>query len=348
MIYWIVITSIWTNFIHGALIPITPQLNEKMAGLAFSSFVIIKILAIVPAGIIGDRIGHFWGLWIGLFFQFVTLVLIKNFPEYVWAGRACEGIALAFGIISALALCRIYAKDQTQFGKSLSLLMGIGSIGFILGPIFGFMVKPNLSLQILLIGSLLLLSVHLTLLKVHKNSLVDQIVIDKVPTSIPWILVLGLALVKGLAMGTEPLLGWWAIHNIGLDSSVAGITFVFAAAGFIIGNFKPSLFTSSFGLLGLVLLEISLDKISFLWWPSMLFIGLFSGSSLNLFLRKLGWNKPASIGVQNSKWMIFADIPMAIAPVVLWELKETTQFLTRAPILFLSAITVLWILKYRA
>lgn len=349
MVFWIVLCTIWFNFVLGALIPITPKLNEEMAGLAFSSFVFIKILVFIPAGWIGDKIGHYTGFFISLVSQVVTLWLIIKAPEYIWAARSAEGVSLAFGTISALALLRAYSKSKQEFGRSVAMMMGIGSSGVLLGPFFGYLVDIDLALKTLLLGSVLFCIVHWILLSFHTKSLVPQEKNkEEAPTSVAWKVLLAFAFVKGLGVGIQPLLGWWATHEIGLTGIMAGLTFVAASLGFMIASYKPNLNRAYAGILGLIMLELALSGQHFFWWPGLICLGLFSGTIINLALAKLGWNNFENIGFQNSKFLLLSDIPMMILPGVLWELRDSSQAMLRIALVSVLLISTLFLARDRA
>lgn len=318
-----------------------------MAGLAFSSFALVKILVFIPAGFISDKFGHFTGFFIGLAAQILTLGLILWHPELVWAARSAEGITLAFGTISALALLRAYAKDGSEFGKSISLLMGIGSSGFLIGPFFGYQIPIQQALTILLVGSVIVCVIHWLLYKIHVRSLKNLILDTGEAHSFPWAFVLCFALAKGLGVGTEPLLGWWATEKIGLTPALAGLTFVSAALGFMLANVKPRAMTATLGLFGVLFIELALAGHHILWWPALLCLGLYSGTMINLCLTKLGWNKPENLGTQNAKWLALSDIPMMVTPALLWSLREPQEWPIRASILAGTMIVSLFLLRRR-
>ncbi len=333
MIYWIVLCNVWINFVLGALIPITPKLNESMAGIAFSAFALMKVIIFVPSGYISDRIGHFTGFSIALIAQVLTLGLILHYPEFVWAARVCEGITLAFGTVAALSLFRIYSKDEKEFSKSISLLLGIGSTGFLIGPFFGYNINIDLALKILFAISIAFSLVHWIFYRIHLQSVLNFVSEKKAPQRASFLLILGFALVKGLGVGTEPLFGWWATENIGLSPLFAGFTFVCGAIGFMLGNLKPKLPMAYLGFFGILFLEISLNGVHWLWWPAMALLGLFSGIAINICLSKLGWDKPENIGFNNSQWLAVSDIPMMMTPALMWQVRESTDTFIRFTIL---------------
>ena len=347
MVAWIVICTIWFNFVLGSLIPITPRLNEEMAGVAFSAFAFMKILVFLPAGWISDRIGHYKGFAISLVAQLVTLGGILFFPNWIWLARSMEGITLAFGTISALALLRLYAKDQVHFNKSISLLMGVGSSGFLFGPFFGYQLETQMALTILFVGSVAILILHGLFFRLHEKAIQNCLQTTEGASAVPWALVLCFGLVKGLGVGTEPLLGWWATERIGLSPTMAGLTFVSAAIGFMLGNVRPRLFTAALGLLGLVFIELALAEYRFLWWPGLIFLGLFSGTSINLCLSRLGWNKPENLGSANAKWLAMSDIPMMLTPALLWSIRDQSFWLTRFLGLSGTMLVSLFLLRRR-
>lgn len=309
-----------------------------MAGLAFSSFVFIKILVFIPAGWLGDKIGHYTTFFLGLFSQVLTMWLIIHMPNYVWAARSAEGLSLAFGTISALALLRAYAKSKADFGKSVAMMMGIGSSGVLLGPFFGYTASTETALYTLLYGSVILCLIHWLLFKAHKNSLnFLNLGSDEEGGSISWAILAAFALVKGMGVGTEPLLGWWATESIGLSGMTAGFTFVAAALGFIVASWKPKWIRGCLGIVGIIFLEIALTGHTFWWWPGLFCLGLFSGTIINLSLAKLGWNNLENAGLQNSKFLLMSDIPMMIMPGLLWEMRSSDFQVSRI-LLFMTII----------
>lgn len=348
MIIWVVLVAIWFNLIYGALIPITPELNREMAGVAFSAFALIKVFFVIPAGWVSDRIGHYRGLALAIVFQALAVGLILEFPEQVWAARAAEGLALAFGIMSALALCRLYSKNQDEFGKAVGLLMGVGSAGFLIGPFFGYLLPTGTALRGLLAVTIVLLIVHILLRGRHRAETRAALEVPGgTSAGFPMVLVAALGIAKALGVGIEPVLGWWSTQDIGLTKMVAGVTFVVAALGFMAGNLlsRPRLIVSGFA--GLFLLEASLHGNPWMWWPALALIGLFSGTALSLLLRELGWSETKNIGVHNSKWMILSDLPMAVAPVLLWEVRSPAQWGLRFACLTVLVAAVVFVVLRR-
>ena len=348
MAYWIVLCTVWFNFVLGALIPITPKLNEEMAGVAFSAFVFVKILVFIPAGWISDRLGHFAGFFIGLVSQAATMWLIIKAPDYVWAARSAEGISLAFGTVSGLALMRSYATSKEEFGKFVAMMMGIGSSGVLLGPFFGYNVSVEQGLTILFIGSVVMICVHWLLYRLHLRALVaTQLTESSGDNTIAWAVLIAFALVKGLGVGTEPLLGWWASKELNLPDAWAGFTFVAAAAGFMMACWKPKWMRAWAGVPGVLMLEAALAGQHIYWWPGLVCLGLFSGTLINLSLARLGWSKFENIGVQNSKFLLLSDLPMMVLPGILWELREPQQIMLRLPLLMILLVAALLFSKGR-
>lgn len=348
MVYWVVGCTLWFNFALGALIPITPKLNHALAGVAFSAFVLVKIIVFVPAGIISDKIGHYRGFLIGLVSQALTLALIALFPDWVWLARGLEGVSLAFGTVAALSLLRVYSKDHADFKRSISLLMGIGSSGMLIGPFFGFTVEPRLALQVMAGVSALLIPLHLILTRAHQRA---QLTVLSSPTQaarVAWPVLISFGLVKALAAGTQPLIGWWATEAIGLSKLSAGLSFVFLSVGFMLANWRPRWETALAGLTGLALIESSLTGRPYAWWPGLVGLGLFSGTMVNLTLSKLGWNNPEKIGLHNSKLMALSDLPMMVTPALFWELRNPSDIAIRLPVFALTAIAVLVLMREKA
>ncbi len=342
---WIVFLSVFFNFCYGILIPVIPRLELQNAGLAFSSFALIKIFVLLPMGLLSDRIGHKNGLTISLVFQALGLGLLLGLPSHSWIGRAFEGLSLALGQVSALSLARFICKDLTDFKKFIGYLLGIGSSGYLFGPLAGYLLIKNsveLPIQIAVLSTMIILIVQIFWAKNLKLHLIDatqdetpsthEISQQSRPTRVIWAFAFALGAAKALGMGLEPLIGWWSTEIHHFLPLLSGATFVLLGVLFGIGNFLSRPIWVVLGIPALVLLEQSLSSgefASIFWWSAMATMGFWSGSLISLCVAQLGWNDPTKIGRSNSLWITFTDIPMAVLPALIWEFREPSAVVSR-------------------
>ncbi|MGK5090120.1 MFS transporter [Bdellovibrionota bacterium FG-2] len=330
---WVIILNVGLNFIYGVMLPLIPTLNVENAGFAFSAFALAKVFCLPFAGIIGDRIGHSRGLALTLILQVVALICMLVLPEFAWIGRIFEGAALAQGMVSAVSLLRIKTSDPMHFSKSISRLMSGGALGFIVGPLLGYLLLPWGSTLILLI----LLGVSGVLLGAHLLRFVTlEAPVAAAQESVPRMprmprmnveffdrsmlfTVLGFAAAKVLGVGLQPNLAWWANHDVGLSATLSGASFILMGVGFAVGAAKQFRGFGYLPILGLLFLELAIHGQPAFWWGAVPLLGYWFGCYVTTAVSKLGWNRPENIGRFNSKWMLFTDFPMALVPMLVWQ-----------------------------
>jgi len=355
MLAWIVLLSTLFNFTYGLLLPVIPRLGIETAGIAFSSFTLIKILVMLPGGYFSDRVGHWRTLGLAVAIQLLGLIVIWQAPQVVWVGRGLEGIALALAQVSAISLCRTSITKKEEFGKAISKVMGIGSIGFLIGPITGFFLVEKGVDKPLIFGAgltALFLVTHLILTPLisQRAKRALEMPTESSNENFHWknqiYFMLALGCGKALGVGMEPLFAWWSTDVFHFSPSLSGLTFVVMAVTFALGNFLPRRHLTPLVLIAVVLLELSLKGQTSLWWPCLALIGYWSGTILSLSISELGWNKPESIGASNSIWLVATDLPMALTPVLVWELRDPAAIVGRESIVllfvFLATGGLLW------
>ena len=333
--------AFYFNFCMGALVPIVPRFAPEHAGWAFTAFSLFKVFFLVPAGFISDRIGHAWAVAFALVLQIVALVVIAAMPSEPWLGRLFEGAALAQGTLSTLSLFRVKTSSLGDFGKWTQRLLGVGSLGFLFGPMAGYLslgstaVSPvRLLLGLAVVGGLALL--------VHARDAAASVMrATEDPKHAPSganMLWLGIALAsaKVVGVGWQPLLGWWANHEIGLRPALAGLSFVLVGVAFGVGATQlkraPALLVGAAVVLGLALLERAIATGSMLWWPAIVLVSAWFGDFLTRVMSLLGWNDPARIGRTNARWLAITDLPMALTPAVVWPMREASHWPARVGI----------------
>ena len=333
---WVLILNIALNFIYGVMLPLIPTLNVENAGLAFSAFALAKVLCLPLAGIIGDRIGHTRGLALTLILQVSALTCIRSFPAHAWVGRILEGAALAQGMVSAVSLLRVGTTDHQVFSKAISKLMSGGALGFIIGPLLGYVLLPFGADRILLV----LLGVSVVLLVGHLSrrdvqAAAPSFVRAKAVNSSGLfdrgllMIVLGFAAAKCLGVGLQPNLSWWANHDVHLSAVLSGMSFIVMGVGFTIGAAKQVKGFFLLPFLGLPLLEAAIHGQPAYWWGALGILGYWFGCYVTTAVSKLGWSRPENIGRFNSVWMLFTDFPMAIVPMLVWQWRTPEPSLAR-------------------
>jgi len=328
--FWLVLLNVLINFIHGVLLPVIPHLNLASAGLAFTAFSLFKVLSLAPAGMLGDRIGHWRCLTLALLFQLSGLAIMYFYPLATWEARILEGLALAQGTVSTISLCRLFSPQQAKFSKMISILIGFGGLGFIAGPILGYGLLARGNDFVL--GFLMACCVGFLVLQLASHYFYPAAILVDSNIKVAFsksknqeaktTTMIGLSAAKAVGVGWLPNMAWWATNDVHLTPFLSGISFVLLGAGFAVGALKPVKAILPLGLVGLLSLEISLHFGSAWWWPALAILGFWYGSCVSLAMAHLGWNKKENIGQYNSKWMILTDLPMALTPVLLWSMKE--------------------------
>ncbi|MCM2277145.1 MAG: MFS transporter [Oligoflexia bacterium] len=363
MLTWLLVVSVAFNFTYGALLPVIPRLNVETAGAAFTAFSLFKVGCLAPAGRLSDRIGHARALTLALALQVAGLLTIGALPEWPWLGRILEGIALAQGTVSAVSMLREVSPRLQDFEKGVNRLMGIGGLGFLLGPLFGFVALNELQLNpiwILLGVNLVLLLLHLGLAfrskrgvradaQAAEGAVQDAVEARALPRGSLLALVAGFAATKALTLGWEPNLAWWSGHELGLSSLASGMTFILLGVAFTAGAVFPRSWMGVLGIPGFLFLESALRpdwSWAGSWWAALALIGLWYGAYVTLAVSRLGWNRPESIGRYNSSWMLVTDLPMAVLPVVLWQWRAPEpgmlRFFLGVFLALVSALGLFW------
>lgn len=343
------------NFSYGVLLPIIPALDLEGAGLAFTLFSLLKVACLAPAGFLSDRLGHERALGLAFAVQVAALACLAAWPSAPWAGRILEGVALAQGTVSTLSMLRLVSPTPAEFSRGLSLLLGAGGVGSILGPLAGFWLLA-LGPTSALVALLALNGAMLVVQWAAPRARAASVTVEPAPP-LPAIstgvvsTVLGLAAAKALALGWEPALAFWANHDQGLGPTLSGLTFISMGIGFTLGTARPARHFLWLGLGGFVALELSLRGVPPLWWLAAPVLGYWYGAYLTMAIGSLGWNRPDRIGRFNSAWMLVSDLPMALTPVVVWQWRTPEPGSSRLAlglVLALASVVGLWPLWRRS
>lgn len=337
------------NFTYGVLLPIVPHLNEDVAGWAFTSFLLFKLLWLIPAGHLNDRLGSRASLLLALLIQIAALAAIALLPHQPWLGRALEGVALAQGTLSTFGVLRELSHDPRFFQSAVAKLLSIGGLGMIIGPYAGYALLPLGPLRAIfaLVGLTALFTAAQAI--VGRRPPGDRIAAPgslplTEPTPVFWFIA-GLTAAKALAVGWEPNLAWWAQSELHFPATIAGLSFLVLGASFVVGSLRPHPAATLLSLAGFLFLEWSLAGTTWAWWPALAALGFWYGTYVTLAVGKLGWNAPEKIGRHNSVWMLVTDLPMAFVPAVLWEWRADEAASYRwwlAGVLLLVAGISLW------
>ncbi len=343
MFFFLYALSFFFNCIYGFLLPIIPHLGESTAGVAFSAFLLAKLLWFLPSGWISDRIGHSHALSFALILQIAALISLVAFPHYAWLGRVLEGMALAQGTVSTFAYLRLLSGSSTEFQKSVSILLGTGGAGMILGPTIGYLIVPNFVVEGMWVAVALCCGFFFASFLRAKPKGFTASDTAEVQGGFLYF-VLGLTLAKALGVGWEPNLAWWANHHFSFTPWVAGFSFFLLGLCFVWGSVRPHRLWLWSIFVGYALLEFSLLRESWAWWPAMVLFGTWYGTYVAQSVGALGWNRPERIGRSNSLWMLFTDLPMSFVPALLWVWRDPEAWLERsalALVLLLGAAILL-------
>jgi MFS family permease len=150
---WVLsLSAFCMNLGYGIVIPILEDLAKRCGGssgevpgtaeyftamaIALMGFNLAKILGEVPGGIFSDRIGDRVVLATSLLIYAVSVVMLiaaRNYVPFI-AARFIEGLATG---ISYPAMTSVLLKHspQERLGRNMSIAMGIGVAGIVLGPV---------------------------------------------------------------------------------------------------------------------------------------------------------------------------------------------------------------------
>jgi MFS family permease len=342
MIALLVALNFYFNFCMGALIPIVPRLSPETAGWAFTAFSLFKVVCLLPSGKISDRLGHGRAMALAICLQVCALLTIAAVPEAPWAGRILEGAALAQGTISTLALLRMASESIEDFAKRTRTLLGVGSTGFLFGPLAGYIAigSTSISPSRLLVGLAAIgaIAIVVQLRIAHRfQEREATAAATHTPSGADFFsLGLALAMAKVVGVGWQPLLGWWANHEMGLSPARAGASFVAIGIAFGVGATQlrrvPFAATSVMVVVGFALLEYSVTHASAHWWIAIVLVGAWFGDFLTRTMALLGWNDPTKLGVTNARWLALTDLPMALTPAIVWPLRSAPDWSFRSTI----------------
>jgi hypothetical protein len=363
MTLWITTLYVLSNFSLGAMLPLLPALSPDSAGWSFTAFQLMKVLFFVPAGLLGDRIGHARALTLTLGLQVAALVLVAAWPERPWIGRILEGMALAQGTVTLVSLLRIVSPGQADFGATMRKVLGIGSLGFLLGPVVGYPIaarRPG-ALVLLLVAlnaAAFVLQIALMQRRAERYGRGSGTVEPRRGSSAAifvWAVV-GLAAVKAVAVGWQPNLAWWNTHEMGFSSGGAALTFLVTGVAYGLGASMaartPTLIVTTSGLVGFGLLELALRSVPVVWWPAVFLLGFWFGGYLTRAIVLLGWNDPDALGRKNAVWLALTDLPMALTPAIVWNWRApspgTLRLASGMGLVVISILGMLLVPRQRA
>jgi len=299
-------------------------------------------VCLLPSGKISDRLGHGRAMALAITLQVSALLTIAAVPEAPWLGRILEGAALAQGTISTLALLRMASATIDEFAKRTRLLLGVGSTGFLFGPLAGYVAigsstfSPSRLLVALAGAGAIAIVVQLRIAhRFHEHEATAAA--THAPSGADFFsLGLALAMAKVLGVGWQPLLGWWANHEMGLSPARAGASFVAIGIAFGVGATQlrrvPFAVTSIMVVVGFALLEYAVTHASPVWWIAIVLVGAWFGDFITRAMALLGWNDPTKLGATNARWLALTDLPMALTPAVVWPLRSASDWSFRAVI----------------
>jgi MFS family permease len=342
MRFWPVFISFLFNVTYGLLLPLVPKLGLETAGVAFSSFALIKLVLTVPSGHLTDKLGSWRATGAALVLQALGLAAIVALPDHAWVGRGLEGFALALGQVAVVSLCRNACATPMEFEKLVGQVVGIGSLGYVVGPALGFFLMtgdPVVPIYLAGAATAAVAVVHFVLERVvAKPAAMTVHASDSLHVSprIAILFMIALGCAKALVVGMEPLFAWWASDVFKLTPLVAGLTFVLLSVAFLVGTLKANLKLAVLSTVGVVFIEGALRGHVELWWIGLLLVGYWDGVVVSTSVGRLGWNKPDTVGRHNARWLALTDFPMAVMPVLVWSLREPDQWIPRASITTLT------------
>lgn len=345
---WIYVLNFYINFCAGLLLALLPRIDMEKTGVIYGFLFLCKAVFMIPAGYWGDKFGHQRLLTLAILAQTIGFTLLAWKSEFAIYGRSFEGVALACGAVACIAIFRSLSKDEQEFTNKIKILFGTGSLGYILGPVVGFLFK-QVDLQIV-VGGLAASSLLFFIIQIFSKRLTNHFVSPLVSTEHPFslghflLLIVPLGAVKGLGRAYEPLISYWSQYSLSLNSLVAGITFAVLGASFLIGTQwvhklkKIVVFIA--GILGIFVMNYSLNNSGTAWLVSIFLFGLWYGFYLTLGLAYVGWRRNSNVGVYTSIWMLLSDLGTIVMPMWFWQIRDPEYSLLRSSFTLLILVVV--------
>lgn len=328
-------------------------MNMETAGWAFTLYYVFKVIWYLPAGRVSDGLGHYNALLLALVFQAVAVIILWLRPDWAMLARTLEGIALAQSTISSLSALRMRHEHLEIFSLSVNRLMLAGSIGFLLGPVFGFLTYQTYSDFLLFTLLAITFAGFVVVIKMRRPNKLATLDKNSFEVEIKpngfWRLIVGMAAVKCVLIGWQLNMVFWTTELFGTGSVWSGISFIILGVLFAVGSIKPSGLDIFAGMIGMIVLEIALVNYPSLWWLSLILLGYWFGSYLSYTTGRLGWNRPEKTGSQNSFWLALTDLPSAFVPVIMWQWRQPEHVSYRVilgMILLLLAFFSLWGIRH--
>lgn len=309
------------------MIPIIPELNEKQVGIAFGSFGVAKLLAFIPAGIIVDKFGNMRAISFMMLCQclaILSFIFLGNNPLF---GQLLEGASIALGTVGSLTFLRLVSKNAEQYRKYISKIIGIGGVGFLIGPVISYLLLKE-SIQVALYG-LLIINVSIFIIQIIKDlSSKKDIEPFKFEISssnsmnINWkYILLTLFIVKFIQFGLQPNFAWWNKYVFEFDALTSGAVYLSIGVGFMIGAMIQRFYWTYLLPIGMLMFEVSFTQYPFLFWPGIILVSIWLGYIITQSVSILGFRDPSQLGKKNSMWLLISDLSLVFGPVILWELR---------------------------
>lgn len=153
MFLWVLGLSAFSlNLGYGIVIPIAEELAQRCGGdptaalngpeaftaiaVALMGFNLAKILGEIPGGIFSDRIGDRVVLASSLLIYGISVVMLIEARSYLpfTAARFIEGLATGVSYPSMTSVL-LKHSPQAKLGRNMSIAMGSGVAGIVLGPV---------------------------------------------------------------------------------------------------------------------------------------------------------------------------------------------------------------------
>lgn len=127
----------------SVIFPLVPHIADtadsgpKAVGWIFSSYAFALVVAQIVGGILADRLDTAKVLKTAMWLYFLTVLaflVARSVPELMLV-RACEGLAV--GTIIPCVMKIVMQGPQERRGRSIGFVMGLGGLGFLIGPLMG-------------------------------------------------------------------------------------------------------------------------------------------------------------------------------------------------------------------
>ncbi len=346
----IIIGSFLFNLVSMAQMSVIPVLMPETAGIAFSCFLVSKIIFLYFAGKITTKLGSPQAFRLSIAIEVLALGFEGFFPQALLFGRCLEGTALALGMVTSFTWLREVHRSEGGLEKSVAKIMTVSGIAVLVGPWIGSFAADEHPKTFLWVSSAvyLLFLIYLNYFRPFERTLASlpdakapvRLTNQKHKTEKNWPAMIALAATHAIGVGLQPLVSWWGKNLFIAKTHGASITFGVVGLGFVLGTFlrvKNHRVSYLIGAIGIAGIELSIHFTAFfpVWLVAVFGMGFWYANRSRALTAHLGWESAAHYGEDQAVWLFWTGLPSALVPMVIWSIKEPEALAIRIPIIAL-------------